>query len=172
MGDLKPPELLTAAHDTAGFDCGKAALDRWLAEQALRNQASGDARCYVVCSGRRVIGYYALATASVERRAAARSVRRGAPDPIPAILLGRLAVDRQHAGQGIGSGLLKDAFLRAGQVSRLAGARLLVLDAVDEEARSFYLRHGFRPSPLNPLQLMHSLDLRGDLSSAEEGSQR
>jgi GNAT superfamily N-acetyltransferase len=108
----------------------------------------------------------------VERRAAARSVRRGAPDPIPAILLGRLAVDRQHAGQGIGSGLLKDAFLRAGQVSRLAGARLLLLDALDEEARSFYLRHGFRPSPLNPLQLMHSLDLRGDLSSAEEGSQR
>ena len=107
MGDLKPPEPLTAAHDTAGFDCGKAA-----------------------------------------------------PDPIPAILLGRLAVDRGHARQGIGSGLLKDAFLRARQVSRVAVARLLLPDALDEEARSFYLRHGFKPSPLNPLQLMHSLVLR------------
>lgn len=159
MGGLSPPKPLTAAHRIAGFDCGKPVLNRWLLERAMANQLSGDSRTYVVCASRRVVGYYALATASIERRAAPARLRQKAPEPIPAILLGRLAVDLHHAGRGIGSGLLKDAFLRARQVSSLVGARLMLLDALDGEARHFYLQRGFRPSPLDPLLLMHSLGL-------------
>jgi len=114
----------------------------------------------VVCRQRQVLAYYSLATASIERQAAARKFRHGAPDPIPAILLGQLAVDKKHAGQGIGSGLLKDAFLRSYQVSELVGARIILLDALDGAAKEFYLKRGFRQSPLNPMVLMHSLTLR------------
>jgi GNAT superfamily N-acetyltransferase len=114
----------------------------------------------VVCEQHQVLAYYSLATASIERQAAARKFRHGAPNPIPAILLGKLAVNKEDAGQGIGSGLLKDAFLRSYQVSELVGARIILLDALDDEAKKFYINRGFRQSPLNPLVLMHSLALR------------
>jgi GNAT superfamily N-acetyltransferase len=150
-----------ADHDLSRFDCGKPLLNRWLSVHALANQQTRDSRTYVVCIQRQVLAYYSLATASIERQAAARKFRHGAPDPIPAILLGQLAVHKEHTGQGIGSGLLKDAFLRAYQVSELVGARLILLDAMDDEAKKFYLHRGFRQSPLNPMVLMHSLTLRG-----------
>lgn len=111
----------------------------------------------MVQSDNRVVGYYSLATASIQRQATHRSMRHGEPDPIPAILLAQLAVDQEHRGQGIGSGLLRDAFFRAQQVSEIIGARVLLLDALDEEAKQFYLARGFRQSPLDEMQLMHSL---------------
>ena len=114
----------------------------------------------MVCEQHEVLAYYSLATASIVHQAAARKFRHGAPDPIPAILLGQLAVNKEHTGQGIGSGLLKDAFLRSYQVSELIGARIILLDALDDEAKQFYLHRGFRQSPLNPMVLMHSLTLR------------
>lgn len=114
----------------------------------------------MVCEQRQVLAYYSLATSSIERQAAARKFRHGAPDPIPAILLGQLGVNKEHAGQGIGSGLLKDAFLRSYQVSEIVGARVILLDALDDEAKKFYLHRGFRQSPLNPMVLMHSLNLK------------
>jgi GNAT superfamily N-acetyltransferase len=160
MGAISPPELLTADHDLSRFDCGKPPLNRWLSDHAMANQQTRDSRTYVVCEQREVLAYYSLATASIERQAAARKFRHGAPDPIPAILLGKLAVNKEHAGQGIGSGLLKDAFLRSYQVSELVGARIILLDALDDEAKKFYIQRGFRQSPLNPMVLMHSLDLR------------
>jgi GNAT superfamily N-acetyltransferase len=159
VGAISPPELLTADHDLSRFDCGKPALNRWLSVHALANQQTRDSRTYVVCEQRQLLAYYSLATASIERRAAARKFRHGAPDPIPAILLGKLAVNKEHAGQGIGSGLLKDAFLRSYQVSELVGARIILLDALDDEAKKFYINRGFRQSPLDPMVLMHSLAL-------------
>lgn len=157
MGTISAPELLTAQHSIAQFDCGKPALNRWLLNFALNNQENRASRTYVVQSEGLVIGYYALAMASIRRNAAHRAFRHGEPDLIPAILLGQLAVDLSSQGHGLGSGLLRDAFFRAQQVSAIAGARVLLLDAIDAEAKQFYLAQGFRQSPVDEMQLMHSL---------------
>ena len=157
MGPISAPELLATHHSITRFECGKPPLNRWLFNFALQNQESRASRTYVVQSENRVIGYYSLATASIHRQAAHRTLRHGEPDPIPAILLAQLAVDQEYKSRGIGSGLLRDAFFRAQQVSEIAGARVLLLDALDEEARQFYMAKGFRQSPLDTMQLMHSL---------------
>jgi len=157
MGSISAPELITTHHSISRFDCGKPPLNRWLLNYALQNQESRASRTYVVQSNNRVVGYYSLATASIQRQAAHRSLRHGEPDPIPAILLAQLAIDREYKGQGIGSGLLRDAFFRAQQISEIAGARVLLLDALDEESKQFYLAKGFRQSPVDEMQLMHSL---------------
>jgi len=111
-----------------------------------------------VCEGKRVVGFYALAAGSVQRTHAHGAVRRNMPDPIPAIVLGRLAVDRTWQGQGLGADLLHDAVLRALRASREIGARVLLCHAIDEDARRFYLHHGFVESTFDPLTVM--LDLR------------
>lgn len=157
MGPISAPELITAHHSIAQFDCGKPPLNRWLLSYALQNQESRASRTYVVQSDNRVVGYYSLATASIQRQSAHRSMRHGEPDPIPAILLAQLAVDQEFAGNGIGSGLLRDAFFRSQQVSEIVGARVLLLDALDDEAKQFYLAKGFKQSPIDEMQLMHSL---------------
>jgi len=157
MGAISEPELLSADHDISGFDCGKPPLNRWLFTYALKNQETRDSRTYVVQESGGVVGYYSLATASIQRQSAARKFRHGAPDPIPAILLGQLAVDQNHAGQGVGTGLLRDAFFRAQQVSEIAGVKILLLDALDDDAKQFYIHRGFKPSPLDSMLLMHSL---------------
>jgi GNAT superfamily N-acetyltransferase len=157
MGKISAPELLSAKHSITHFDCGKSPLNRWLVAFALQNQESRASRTYVVQLESRVVGYYALATASIHRQSAHRAHRHGEPDPIPAILLGQLAVDQNFHGLGIGSGLLRDAFFRAQQVTEIAGARIILLDAIDEEARQFYLAKGFKQSPMNDMLLMHSL---------------
>lgn len=159
MGAISAPELLSTDHQISGFDCTKPPLNRWLFKYALKNQETKDSRTYVVHVDGRVVGYYSLATASIQRRSATRAFRHGAPDPIPAILLGQLAVDQGHAGQGVGSGLLRDAFFRAQQVSEMVGARILILDALDDDAVNFYLHRGFKRSPIDPMLLMHSLTL-------------
>ncbi len=159
MGAISPPELLTSRHSVEQFNSGRPSIDRWLKKHGLSNQESRASRTYVVCASKRVVGYYALSAASIERQDAHRSLRHGEPDPIPAILLGRLGVDREFQGQGVGSGLLRDAFFRAQQVSESVGARLLLLDALDDAAKAFYVKMGFKQSPIDKLQLMHSLRL-------------
>mgnify|MGYP000871682102 CR=1 FL=1 len=151
------PELLTAAHDVSRFDCGTPALNTWLQKHALANQDSRAARTFVVCSGKRVVGYYALAAGSVVHAEATGRVRRNMPEPIPMALLGRLAVDKSAQGFGIGAGLLKDALLRVLQASDLLGIRGIMVDALDDTAKRFYERHGFRPSVALPLKLMITL---------------
>jgi len=157
MGPISAPELIATHHSIAQFDCGKPPLNRWLLSYALKNQESRASRTYVVQSDNRVVGYYSLATASIQRQSAHRSMRHGEPDPIPAILLAQLAVDQEFTGKGIGSGLLRDAFFRSQQVSEIVGARVLLLDALDDKAKQFYLAKGFKQSPLDEMQLMHSL---------------
>ncbi|MEZ5849934.1 MAG: GNAT family N-acetyltransferase [Hyphomicrobiaceae bacterium] len=152
------PVLLTAEHEVATFDCGKRQLDTWLIRHALANQQSGAARTLVVCTGKRVVGYYALAAGSVVHAESIGKVRRNMPDPVPMALLGRLAVDQSAHGLGVGTGLLKDAMLRTLQAAALLGIRGLLVDALDDEARRFYERHGFRASAALPLKLMVTLD--------------
>lgn len=153
-GDIGPPERLSAQHDLFGFDSGEPALDDWLRRRAERNEASGASRTYVVCIGRKVVGYYTLATGAVAHVEAPGRIRRNMPDPVPAIVLGRLAVDRAFHGQGVGAGLLRDAVLRIVQAAEIAGIRAILVHAISEEAKRFYERYGFVASPVDPLTVM------------------
>lgn len=155
MGEITgAPEKLSAGHDLATFDSGEALLDEWLRGRALDNEAKGASRTYVVCSGKRVAGFYALAAGAVAHGNASGRVKRNMPDPVPVMLLGQLAVDRAFQGQGIGAGLLRDAVLRTTQAADIAGIRALLVHAISEAAKRFYEGHGFIASPVDPLILM------------------
>jgi GNAT superfamily N-acetyltransferase len=155
---LSAPEPLTAAHDVSAFDCGIPALDDWLKNRALANQAMGASRTYVVCRGETVVGYFALAAGSVAHAPGPGRVKRNMPDPIPMMILGRLAVDRSAQGQGLGYSLLKDAVQRVVQAADIVGVRGILVDAIDDNARSFYEKFGFRRSTAFPLKLMMTVD--------------
>ena len=153
-GEVTAPEHLSAHHDLAAFDSGSPALDDWLKRRALGNEDAGGSRTYVVCAGGRVVGYYALATGGVGHEAASGRIRRNMPDPVPVMVLGRLAVDRAYQGRGLGVGLLRDAILRTLQAAELGGIRAILVHAISAEAKRFYERHGFVESPIDPMMLM------------------
>jgi GNAT superfamily N-acetyltransferase len=148
------PEHLGPDHELAAFDSGVPVLDDWLKRRALVNEELGASRTYVVTAGGRVVGYYALATGGVARAAVTGRVRRNMPDPVPVMVLGRLAVDRAYQGRGLGEGLLRDAVLRTLQAAQLGGIRAILVHAISEEAKRFYERHGFVASPIDPMTLM------------------
>ena len=143
----------------SAFDSGEPALDDWLRRRALPNEARGASRTYVVCEhpGNRVVGYYCLAAGAATHALAPGSVRRNMPDPVPIIVIGRLAVDRTRQAEGLGRALLRDAILRTLQAAQIAGIRAILVHALTEGARQFYLRCGFHPSPVDPMTLMISL---------------
>ncbi len=150
------PTLLTSEHGLEGFDCGEPALNDWLARRALGNQAAGTSRTWVVIhepTGM-VVAYYASSTASVMRAAAPRRIARDQPADLPAILLGRMAVDSRHQSKGLGAAMLKHFMTKAIEVSEKVGVRLVLVHAKDEQAKDFYLYHGFVESPIDPLTLM------------------
>ncbi|HEY3391507.1 MAG TPA: GNAT family N-acetyltransferase [Lacipirellulaceae bacterium] len=157
---LRPPEPISDTHEFSSFDSGEATLDDWLRRRALRNEASGGSRTYVVCPGakNRVVGFYSLAAGAVARAEAAGRVRRNMPDPVPVMVLGRLAVDRSYQGRGLGRAMLRDAILRTIQAANIVGVRAILVHAVSEEAREFYERCGFHPSPIDPMTLMITID--------------
>lgn len=147
------PVPLTAAHLVADFDCGEPTLDHWLKHRALRKQGRGASRTYALCADQQVAAFYCLATGSVSSQLAPGRVRRNMPDPIPVMILGRVAVDLAWQGQGLGKALLRDAIMRTVQVSEVVGVRALLVHALSEQAAGFYEAHGFHPSPLNPRTL-------------------
>jgi len=134
MGKLTSPVSLTVDHHTAGFDCGIDSLNEWLIRRALKNEYGGSSRTYVVCQGKQVAGYYAVAAGSV--------AHRDAPGRI-GLIIGRLAVDQSCQGTGVGQGLLRDAVARSINVSQQIGARVLIVHALNTKAEAFYLKHGF-----------------------------
>ena len=154
MSGYSAPLPIREDDDVSAFDCGEPALDDYLRLRALANHVEGASRCYVTRRDGRVVGFYALASASVERRATAGAVRRNMPDPIPVILLSRLAVDRSEQNIGLGKHLLRDAITRSVQAADLIGVRALLVHAINEDARCFYAAHGFDPSPTDPLHLV------------------
>lgn len=135
---LIAPTPLTPGHDVTAFDCGEPALDNWLKHRALKNE-SRFSRTYVVCAGDRVVGYYALSAGAVERAAAPGKLRRNAPDAVPVSVIGRLAVDREWAGRGLGADLLADALRRIALASQSIGIGAVLVQAKDARARAFYL---------------------------------
>src|ERR1700704_1661576 len=128
--EIGPPERLSAKRDLAEFDSGEPALDDWLRRRAEQNEASGASRTYVVCVGRKVVGYYTLAAGAIAHADAPGRIRRNMPDPVPVILLGRLAIDRAYHGQGLGTGLLRNAVLRTMQAAEIAGVRAILVHAI------------------------------------------
>ena len=155
---IRSPECLGEQHDLSGFDSGSLVLDDWLRRRAVANQASGGSRTYVVCTaGKKVVGYYALASGAIALQQATGRTRRNMPDPIPVMVLGRLAVDRRYQARGLGRGLLRDAILRTLQAAEIAGIRAIAVHAISEQARRFYESCGFARSPLDPMTLMITL---------------
>ncbi len=157
MGKITAPEPITEAHLIESFSCGVPVLDEWLKRHALKNEVSGASRTFVVCQDKKVIGYYALATGSIEHRDAPGKIRRNMPDPIPVMVLGRLAIDQQWQQAGLGRNLLKDALLRSLSVSKQAGIRALLVHALSQDAKRFYTSNGFIESPLDSMTLMVAL---------------
>ncbi|HTQ35665.1 MAG TPA: GNAT family N-acetyltransferase [Steroidobacteraceae bacterium] len=161
---LRAPALLTAAHDTGGFDSGVASLDDWLRRRAMQNQASGASRTFVACDDGRAAGYYALAASAVAPDASTGRFRRNMPDPVPVAVLARLAIDKAHQGKGLGRALLGDAALRVHMAAGSIGIRGLLVHAISRQARAFYLSLGLVESPLDPMTLMVTMaDLQATL---------
>jgi len=152
---LSPPEPFAASHRLVDFECGEPSLDDWLKRRALANQSSGASRTFVVTDqDGQVCGYYAMAAGAVSHQLATSGIRRNMPDPVPVMVLARLAVDRRMQGQHLGAALLQDAVNRAVAVSQNAGVRALLVHALHEKAEQFYLHYGFQPSPTHPKTLM------------------
>ncbi len=141
---LRGVELLGDAHELDEFECGDPALNRWLRQSAHTAAAAGTAATYVLCHGHRVVGYYALAMSSVAHERAPPRLRRGMPDPVPVVLVARLALDRSEHGKRLGGHLLVDALRRCVQGGRSFGARAVVVDAAIDAAAGFYRHFEFR----------------------------
>lgn len=150
---LCAPQPLSDRHQLADFESGEPSLDDWLKRRAARNQANGSSRTYVVCEGDAVIGYYCLAAGAIGHAEAPSTLKRNRPDPVPVLVLGRLAIHKNHHQKGIGTALLNDAIRRAIQAADIAGITALLVQAISEQARRFYLSRGFVESPIKPMTL-------------------
>lgn len=156
---LSKPESLSVSHCLDEFTCGEAVLDNWLKRRAMANQMSGASRTFVVADQEhRILGYYAMAAGAVSHQMATSSVRRNMPDPVPVMVLARLAVDTQAQGIKLGASLLQDAVNRAVAVSHNTGVRALLVHAINDRAKQFYEYYGFQVSPAHPLTLMLRLN--------------
>lgn len=152
---LGAPEPLGKNHRLAGFVCGEPSLDDWLLKRAAPNQLLGASRPFVVADGSgQVFGYYALAAGAVAHEQASGAIRRNMPDPVPVMVLARLAVDLQAQGLQLGGALLRDAVLRCTRVAQDAGVRALLVHALHDRAAQFYRHYGFQPSPTHAMTLM------------------
>lgn len=158
------PEPLNAHHDSDLFVSGVESLDHWLKRRALKNQTTGASRTFVACEDRRVLAYYALTSSAITIDAAPGRFRRNMPDPIPVVVLGRLAVDKAQQGKGWGRALVRDASLRVIQAADTIGIRGMIVHALSTEAKDFYQRIGFEQSPVDPMMLMVTLaDIKASL---------
>jgi GNAT superfamily N-acetyltransferase len=160
---LSAPEPLSPKHDVSAFDSGVESLNRWLKSRALKNQASGASRTYVMCDGSKVLGYYSLASSAVVPDQVSGRFRRNMPDPVPVVVLGRLALDLSQQGKGLGRALVRDAGLRVIQAADTIGIRGVIVHALSPDVSAFYEKLGFEPSPLNPALWMLTL---GDLKAS------
>lgn len=156
---LSAPQPLDSTHQLSEFVCGEPSLDEWLKRRAMNNQLTGASRTFVVVDqNSQVRGFYAMAAGAVTHQLATSAVRRNMPDPVPVMVLGRLAVDQQAQGIKLGAAMLRDAVNRAIVVSHNTGVRALLVHAISEQAKRFYMHYGFQESPLNPMTLMLRLN--------------
>ena len=164
-GLLTPPAPLADHHQLDDFSSGEASLDDWLKRRARANRMSGASRTFVVCEGERVVGYYAVASGAVTVESVPGRFRRNMPNPVPVAILARLAVHEAYQGRGLGRALFRDSSRRVAQAADAIGIRGIVVHAVSENARKFYLALGFDPCPREPMTLVVTLsDIRATLS--------
>jgi GNAT superfamily N-acetyltransferase len=162
---LSPPEPLGDHHDFGEFSSGQRSLDDWLRRRARANQANGASRTFVVCDAGKVIAYYALASGAIAASGTPGRFRGNMPDPIPVAVLARLAVDRAYQGCGIGRALFRDAARRVAGAADAIGIRGIVVHAISDDAKKFYVALGFTESAHEPLTLMATLaDIRAALA--------
>ena len=164
---ITSPEPISSNHNFANFTCGKPVLDDWLIKKALKNQIDGGSRTFIVMDSDldQVVGYYCISTGSVSHELAPGNVRRNMPHPIPIILLGRLAVRIDYANQGISRGLMKDGYKRAASVAEQFGVRALMVHALDDESRQYYLNLGFTGSTIQErTQMIRMKDIVASLN--------
>jgi GNAT superfamily N-acetyltransferase len=162
---LTRPEPLAEIHELNDFFSGVTSLDDWLKRRARANQVSGASRTYVVADGRKVVAYYTLASGAIATADSVGRFRRNMPDPIPVVVLGRLAADRSQQGRGLGRALFRDCAMRVAQAADMIGIRGIVVHAISDQAKAFYQTLGFDPSPAEPMTLMVTLaDIRQLLS--------
>ena len=155
---LSAPKPLSSSYRLDDFFCGESSLDDWLKRRALSNHLNGGSRTFVtVDSSQYVWGYYALATGAISHNEATGRVRRNMPEPIPVIVLGRLAIDLRVQGKKLGASLLQDVVVRVRTVSENTGVRALLVHALNDKAKQFYEYYGFTVSPINPMTLMLKL---------------
>jgi predicted N-acetyltransferase YhbS len=162
---LTAPALLADHHELSDFISGEESLDDWLKRRARTNQAQGASRTYVVCDTNRVAGYYSLSAASIAAAVVPGRFRRNMPDPIPVVLLGRLAIDRAWQRQGIGRALFRDAAMRVLHAADTIGVRAIVVQAISDDAQNFYVALGFSECRGDPMMLVVTLnDVRAALN--------
>jgi GNAT superfamily N-acetyltransferase len=153
------PKPLSPHHSLDAFDCGVPALDAWLEQRARPNEAAGASRTFVATQGDRVVGYYSLAAASIMHNQATSKARRNMPDTVPAVLIGRLALDKAWRGRGHGVSLLQDAVLRIVGAAETVGVRAILVHAMSEDAKTFYEHFGFRASLVEAMTLMVTMEV-------------
>jgi predicted N-acetyltransferase YhbS len=157
--EISAPQPLTSGHLLDKFNGGEPVLDEWLKRRAMSNQLSGASRTFVVLDQDSLVcGYYAMAAGAVAHQMATSSVRRNMPDPVPVMVLARLAVDLRVQGVKLGASLLQDAVNRAVMVAENAGVRALLVHALNDKAKEFYEHYGFQSSSLNTMTLMLRLN--------------
>jgi GNAT superfamily N-acetyltransferase len=166
---VRPPERLSPDHDVSGFQNGRhPTLDTWLRDRALASEGPS-ARTYVICDAaapERVVGYYAISTAMEQRAALPTArMRRGMPDRVPLLLIGRMAIDRDFQRRGLGTELLADALRRCLSAADIAGVRGIIAHAIDDDAVGFYRRHGFQLSPLGERVMLLPIETARSLFS-------
>jgi GNAT superfamily N-acetyltransferase len=149
------PRPIEATDNTIDFESGEESLDRYLADRALTNHLADLGRCYVCIDAdtHGVVGYYTLSAVAVEHADLPGKVRRNAPNPVPAVLMGRLAIDTHAQGSGLGRFLVRDAILSTLAAADSIGVRILLVHALHEPAAPFYEKLGFKRSPTDPLHL-------------------
>src|SRR3990167_4306887 len=155
---LSLPLPISADHDLVDFNSGEPSLDEWLKRRALKNQSSGASHCFVLCENKKVIGFYSLSAGAICHESTPKSMRRNMPDPLPVLLLGRLAIDTNYHNKGLGSALLRDAMIRAVSVAGDAGVFAILVNSLSEQAKRFYMSRGFIGSPLQPMTLIMTLE--------------
>ena len=154
---ISAPEALNDSHCINEFECGHSVLNDWLKKQARKNQKLHGSQTFVIATENKVIGYYALAAGSVERQSVNSNLSRNMPNPIPVIVLGRLAIDCSMQGQLLGGFLLKDALLRCVNVANTIGVKAVLVHAIDDTAKRFYEAYGFKAVPNEQHTLMLSI---------------
>jgi GNAT superfamily N-acetyltransferase len=165
---MNPPSTPTTNHKLDKFDCGEASLNHWLIKRALKNNLTGASRCFVLSVDNQVIAYYCLSAGAISHQASPKTMRRNMPDPLPVLLLGRLAVDKRYHHRGIGRALLRDAMIRAVNVAGDTGVFAILVHALSESAKQFYLSCGFVLSPLQPMTLMMTLETVRSILAEED----